>query len=306
MRDDKILVIKLGALGDFIQALGPMAAIRKHHKKAHITLITTKPFAGFARDCGYFDDIIIDTRPKFLDIRGWLSLHKTLNDGAFTRVYDLQNNNRTQIYFKLLKPRPEWVGIAKGASHRNTSPDRTAGHAYDGHVQTLGLAGITDIQIDTLDWLQGDIDAIALQKPYVLLVPGCAPDRPEKRWPAAHYGRLATMLTRDGYQPVLIGTKDDATATAEIAQSCENALDLTGQTSLAQIVSLAKGAAGAIGNDTGPMHLIGPTDCPSLVLFSNASNPVKHSPRGNNIDVLQRDDLENLQPEEALTAFGPR
>ena len=40
----RILVIKLGALGDFIYALGPMAAIRRHHKDARITLLTTAPF----------------------------------------------------------------------------------------------------------------------------------------------------------------------------------------------------------------------------------------------------------------------
>ncbi|MBT4888118.1 MAG: ADP-heptose--LPS heptosyltransferase, partial [Rhodospirillales bacterium] len=36
-QQERILVIKLGALGDMIQALGPMAAIRKHHPNAHIT-----------------------------------------------------------------------------------------------------------------------------------------------------------------------------------------------------------------------------------------------------------------------------
>ena len=44
----RILIIKLGALGDFIQALGPFAAIRRHHADAHITLLTTDPFAAFA------------------------------------------------------------------------------------------------------------------------------------------------------------------------------------------------------------------------------------------------------------------
>jgi len=33
----KILVIKLSALGDFIQALGPFKAIRQHHATDHVT-----------------------------------------------------------------------------------------------------------------------------------------------------------------------------------------------------------------------------------------------------------------------------
>src|SRR5580704_2648292 len=40
----KILVIKLGALGDFVQALAAMEHIRAAHPKAHITLLTTPPF----------------------------------------------------------------------------------------------------------------------------------------------------------------------------------------------------------------------------------------------------------------------
>jgi hypothetical protein len=40
----RILVIKLSALGDFIQATGPMKAIRTHHPDARITLLTTAPF----------------------------------------------------------------------------------------------------------------------------------------------------------------------------------------------------------------------------------------------------------------------
>ncbi|HAK62204.1 MAG TPA: ADP-heptose--LPS heptosyltransferase, partial [Alphaproteobacteria bacterium] len=39
----RILVIKLGALGDFILAMGPFKAIRHHHAGAHITLLTTPP-----------------------------------------------------------------------------------------------------------------------------------------------------------------------------------------------------------------------------------------------------------------------
>ena len=44
----RVLVIKLGALGDFVQGFGPFAAIRAHHPTAHITLLTTRPFAALA------------------------------------------------------------------------------------------------------------------------------------------------------------------------------------------------------------------------------------------------------------------
>ena len=302
----KILVIKLSALGDFIQALGPMAAIRKAHPDAHLTLLTTKPFEKFAKDCGYFDEILLDDRPKALNIKGWVHLRKLLNSGNFTRVYDLQNNDRTAFYLKLFKNVPEWVGAAKGASHRNISAERTAGHAFDGHVQTLKLAGIENVEIDRLEWMKGDLSTFALKTPYVLLVPGSAPQHPYKRWPADKYGRLAKDLASMGFQPVLLGTNAESDATGEIADACPESLDLTGRTDFPQIAQLAKGAAAVIGNDTGPMHLIAATGCPALVLFSSRSNPVRHAPKGEHVEVLQRKDLKDLKREEVLQHFKPR
>lgn len=301
---DKILVIKLGALGDFIQALGPMAAIRKHHPNAHITLLTTASFEQFAKDCGYFDDIWLDKKPSWFDIGGWLSLRDKLNTAQFDRVYDLQNNDRTCFYFKLFKPKnqTEWVGVAKGASHRNTSLDRTKGHAFDGHVQTLALAGITDIEIDTLEWMQADISSFALKNPYILLVPGSAPQHPGKRWPARHYGALAQKLIELGYQPIVIGTKTETKAAQIILKSCPDALDLTNRTSLQQIVMLARNAAGAVGNDTGPMHMIAATSLPCVVLFSGHSNPLRHVPKGKNVQIIQKEDLKDLPVKDVLKA----
>ena len=41
----RLLVIKLGALGDFVLATGPFAAIRAAHPDEEIVLLTTAPFA---------------------------------------------------------------------------------------------------------------------------------------------------------------------------------------------------------------------------------------------------------------------
>jgi ADP-heptose:LPS heptosyltransferase len=305
---ERILVIKLGALGDFVQALGPMAAIRKYHPQARITLLTTQPYENFARACGYFDNIHIDTRARWHDIGGWLELRRQLNSGRFTRVYDLQNSDRTCFYFRLFKPgeKPEWVGIAAGASHRNRSSERSAGHAFDGHVQTLALAGIKNIEIDSLTWINANISSFSLRKPYVLLVPGSSPQHPGKRWPAQHYGRLANILNQSGFQPVILGTASENEEASIITKECAEALDLTGQTSLEQVAVIARGAAAAIGNDTGPMHLIAATSCPSIVLFSAHSHPVKHAPKGKNVQVYRTENLPDLRTEDVLALFQPR
>ena len=301
--ENNILVIKLGALGDFIQALGPMAAIRKHHSNGRITLLTTSPFEQIARASGYVDDILLDTRPKWFDLKNWLALRNTFNAGKFSRVYDLQNNDRTSFYFKLFSPRPEWVGVAKGASHRNTSRERTIGKAYDGHVQTLSLAGIQNITPDRLEWMKGTSDFSHIQSPYVLIVPGSAANHPEKRWPISHYEIFCRNLVEKGITPVLIGTQQESDILHQLRTVVRQSIDLAGQTSLFDLAALARGAIGAIGNDTGPMHIIAPTGCPSIVLFSGHSNPARHAPNGNNVVTMQRQNLDDLQPEEVWKAY---
>lgn len=304
MPRNNILIIKLGALGDVIQALGPMKAIRAHHPDSRITVLTTRPFVDVMAASGYADDVWIDARPKWHQVQQWFDLSHKLNAGHFTRVYDLQNNDRTALYFRLFKNKPEWVGVAKGASHRNTSPTRTAGQAFDGHVQTLGLAGIHDVALDRLEWMGGSISSLGVRAPYVLIVPGSSPKRPEKRWPAASYGALAGALSAQGIQPVLIGTKDEAAVMNDITALCPSAVNLAGKTTLMDIPALARGAAGAVGNDTGPMHMIAPTGCPSVILFSRFSNPVRHAPKGDAMHVMASPDLAALSVDDVLKTLS--
>jgi ADP-heptose:LPS heptosyltransferase len=291
VEDRNILVIKLGALGDFVQALGPMAAIRRHHPADSITLLTTKPYAEFARKSGYFNTVLCDERPKWLNLPGWIALRRVLNGGNFTRVYDLQNNDRTALYLKLFSPRPEWVGAARGASHRNASPQRTAGIAYDGHIQTLALAGIDDVEIDDLSWIDSDAGRFALPRPYALIVPGSAASRPEKRWPADRFSALCRLLTESGITPVLIGAQNESDVIKKITGACPGCIDLCGQTELFDLPVLARDARAVIGNDTGPMHMAAPTGARTIVLYSAHSNPVRHAPVGKNVLCLMQKDV---------------
>jgi ADP-heptose:LPS heptosyltransferase len=298
-KTEHILVIKLSALGDFIQALGPMKSIRAHHPAAKITLLTTKAFAQFGADCGYFDDVWIDEKPKWFNLSGWSHLSRRLNQTAFTRVYDLQNNDRSRIYFKLFRAanRPQWVGTVKSGSHYNGASERTKGTAFDGHSQTLALAGIKNVTIDPLEWMDSDISALGLDlnAPYALIVAGCAPSRPEKRWPAQNFAALAQKLVQKNIQPVLIGTKSEQKINAEIKATCPEAIDLTDKTTINQIGTLGRAAALCITNDTGPAHIISVTGCPSYVLFSTqGSDPNKHAPLGHNVQKFINDDITKI------------
>ncbi len=142
-RTGRILVIKLGALGDFVQAMGPAAAIRTHHADAEITLLTTQAFAELARAAPYFDRVWIDARPGLARAVAMLQLRRRLRDGHFERVYDLQTSDRSSFYFHLMGPgaRPEWSGIARGASHPHANPARDLMHTLDRQAEQLRCAG---------------------------------------------------------------------------------------------------------------------------------------------------------------------
>ena len=294
-----ILVIKLSALGDFIIALGAMKAIKHHHPNAKISLLTTAPFKGIAEQSGYFDEIFIDPRAKVFQFSKWRTLTKILNK-KWHRVYDLQCNDRTGIYYHLMRPKPEWVGTAFGASHRNKNPNRKEGLALDRHRQTLSLGGINSIEIDTLDWMNDDISQFNIPKPYALIVPGCAPSRPEKKWPAEQYGEIAQYFITKNITPVIIGSNHEKNIADVITSHCPDAVNLVSKTSLFSIASLAREASISIGNDTGPMHIIGPTGCKTLALFSNSSDPQKHLPLGSNVAFIQEADINKMRIEAVI------
>lgn len=286
----RILVIKLGALGDFIQSYRAMAAIRTHHKDAHLTLLTIPSLEGLARAAGLFDDIWLDDRPGPLEPLAWARLARRLNAGGFTRVYDLQTADRTRHYFRLMGPpfarrRPEWSGHVAGASHPHASPARDSLHTLERQAEQLAAAGIPAAAYPTVDfsWGRADVSRHGLTQdgaPYVLLVPGGSAAHPEKRWPARRYAQLAQRLASIGYRPVVLGAGADRAACATIAAAVPEAVDLCDDSPVLEVMALARDAAGAVGNDTGPMHLIAAAGCPSLVLFSAATDPALTRPRG--------------------------
>jgi ADP-heptose:LPS heptosyltransferase len=295
-----ILVIKLAALGDFAQAIGPFKAIRAHHLGAPLVLLTTAPYAELARASGLFEDIWIDSRPGALEIGAWFALRRRLNAAGFSRIYDLQTSDRTGFYFRLMQPKPEWSGIAHGCSHPHANPDRDHMHTIERQAEQLALAGIDHIPPADLNWVTADTDRFAVTGPYAVLLPGGSTHRPAKRWPAERFATLADRLAAGGLQPVVLGGGDEIALTQRVAG--EVGLDLGGRTDLFDVVGLCRGAELVIGNDSGPLHLAAITGRPTVVLFSAASDPALCAPRGQAVRVVRRQRLDDLAVDEVLAA----
>jgi ADP-heptose:LPS heptosyltransferase len=300
----EILIIKLGALGDFIQALGPMPAIRRHHADDRITLLTTPRYAELASQTRLFDDILIDRRPKALDLRGWLALRRMLQSGRFDRIYDFQTSDRSGIYAWLLRPGrlPEWSGIVWRCSHPHANGERDRQHTMDRQAEQLLMAGIYPVSLQP--WLPsaGSLPAAVAGRPFAILIPGSSPRHLAKRWPAHHYGQLAERLKRAGYLPVLVGVHGEADLGRAIRGVCLEALDLVGRTDVAGLAALARAAALTVGNDTGATHVAAAGGNPVVVLFSRASDPSLCAPRGKVVRVLMEPDLADLTVETVFAA----
>ena len=303
-----ILVIKLGALGDLVQSLDAFYAIRRHHPERRLILLTTPPFAAFGRAIPWVDEVWLDSRPKAWQIGAWLRLIGRLRTEPLERVYDLQSNQRTRLYFKLLAGRrPEWSGEVAGCSHPRPPFLSMTGHNHDRLLQHVRSAGVPDVGPAPLDWLDADITGFAPPRPFVLLIPGCSPKRPGKRWPAAGYAELALRLERRGFASVAIGTGADREAVAEIRALAPSVIDLTGRTSLPEVGGLARAAAGTVGNDTGPLFIAGLVGCPTLMLMSSKETIAERmSPLGPDTGWLERDDLAALEVDAVDSALRLR
>ncbi|MFQ3622858.1 MAG: glycosyltransferase family 9 protein, partial [Acetobacteraceae bacterium] len=167
----------------------------------------------------------------------------------------------------------------------------------------LAMAGLHDMPAPELGWLEGDVARFALPRRFALLVPGASPHRPEKRWPVDRYAALAAALAARGLASVVVGSAGEAPLAAAIRAACPDALDLCGRTAIADLAPIASRATLAVGNDTGPMHLVAAVGTPSVVLFSAASDPALCAPRGRGVRVLRMADLADLPTDRVLAAL---
>jgi ADP-heptose:LPS heptosyltransferase len=303
---EKILVIKLSALGDFVLALAAMKRIREAHRKAHITLLTTPPFEALAKASPYFNAVATDGRPE--TFAEWMALRKRLRQANYHRVYDLQTSSQSNRIFQILRPNPPpWSGIAFGCSMPHRNPLRDHMHTLERQADQLMYAGVWPDAPTApgaapgpdLSWVWRDLPPErqvaggVKPRPYVMFVPGGSAHRPEKRWPVEKYGELARILYARGYDVVIIGGPAEATLAHAIQRDVPRSRDLTGRTDFARIAVLGARAALAVGNDTGPLHLAAAAGAPTVVLFSGASDPALSAPRGQ-VAVLRADRLTDL------------
>ena len=311
----RVLVIKLGALGDFVQALRAMAEIRRAHPKARITLLTTPPYEDLALASGFFDAVDVGGRPK--GMIALLALIARLRRGRYERVYDLQTSSRSRKYRYAFAPFfPEWSGISRGASHRHRNPRRDLMQNLDRLWDQIAEAGLVEPLPEgqapgpDLSWAVAAAareqpalsERFGITPPYALLAPGASAGRPKKRWPLEGFAALAQALAARGVTPVVIGGQQEVALGEAIARAAPLTVVTAGRTRMVELAALGAHAGLLVGNDTGPAYLAAFAGAPALILFSSDSDPSLCVPRAACITVIQRDDLSDLSAEEVIKA----
>ncbi len=302
---ERILVIKLGALGDLVLCAGAFAAIRAAHPEAEIALLTTPPFAAFGLSMPWFDYVLLDPRPKAWQLLKWVKLLRQSRAFAPTCVYDFQGKPRQSILFYALG-KPAWSGAVKGCRFPRPWPPKPKMHYTDSLAAQLKAAGVVMTDVTgggDLSWLASPMKGAVLPENYALLIAGCAPDRLYKRWSPESFAALAKKLAEKGIASIAVGTKADAASIAAIRALAPEVMDLSGQTTLAQLATLARGAECVVGNDTGPTHLAAAVGARTVALMSDCVDPYWSAPRGAHTTWLQGKPLAALSVEAVMESL---
>ena len=303
-----ILVIKLGALGDLFLAMESFQSIRARHPGARIVLVTRPAFVGLARAMPWFDEVWADPVPKLWQVPVWWRFARRLRAAGFARVYDLQGNDRAGFY-RQLGGWPVKGDVWVPATLTQQGAERAglaAMPVMQRHREMLAAAGVPATDATDLSWLDEPTAGFSLPSRFVLLVPGCAPTRLYKRWPPGAYAALANTLAERGIISVIIGTKAEAEAVAEVCATAPTAINLCGRTTIFQVGALARRALGVVGNDTGPVHITSAVGAPTLVLMSGRSDPVRMLPHGPDVGYLQAEPIGDLRSADVVAALRLR
>ena len=285
-KKENILIIKHGALGDLIQADGIFKSIRAKHKYANIVLMTSKNFVTLMKKSPYINDILIDDRLSFININFYINFFKSINQLNFSKIYDLQNSQRTYFYQKYFLKKAKWV-TTKREDHKISG--------IMGLVEMLKKNGLEtkDALKPNISWLTTDVKNILKRNKifskYIVLLPGSSRKHKEKRWP--FFGELAKLLLLENYQVVVILGPEEL----ELKPSMKGVIFKNMKWS--ELSGVMKKSYFVIGNDSGPSHIASCLNINGLALFGNSTSATRSGLKKSKFDTLEVNDLKKLSPD---------
>ena len=293
----KILIVRLGSLGDIIHAVPAAAAIRRALPQASVDWLVD------ARHKDVLDLVPVVNRRIAVTTSSAATLSSVLGELRRTRydvALDLQGLLKSAVLARL-SGAARVIGFpadllrerAARFFYTETAGD-AAPHVIDKNLSMLKAIGIRmpDVTFPLDDRSpQAVVEArwrlgIAEGQRFALLNPGAA--WPNKRWPPVYFGEVSRELARrhDLRSLVLWGPGEEEIAGA-VAAASDNTAAVTPPTTIADIVSLTKAAALMISGDTGPMHIAAASGTPLVGIFG-PTDPQRNGPWSEDDLVVSR------------------
>lgn len=266
----RVLVIKLGALGDILLAEGALRDIRAHHAGAHIAVLTRWPFSALLARCPWVDEVLADDHHPRWRLDAMWRLRNTLRAGRFDIAYDLQNSRRSKFYLRNLLGHRDGLALQTPLSAKQQVSKSLP--VLQRHLVQLTNAGITATHVTEprADWMRTSVETLledaGITTPFVVLLPGSSSRGAAKRWP--HYAELAARLHARGLLPVTVPGPEELGVFSgfpgvELRAADGRAL------SLYALAGVLGHATAVVGNDSGPTHLAANLNVPGLALFGS-------------------------------------
>lgn len=305
-RPVRFLVLRGGAIGDFIVTLPVFQALRTRWPDAYIELIGYPHIARLALEGGLVNKVdSLDRANIALFFARNPSFPKELC--AFIRSFDLifsflhDKNGLVRENLLLAGARQVIYGSP-------LIPEDV--HAVDhllAPLESLALyeKGATpDLRLDDKAREEGRelLASIGGSGPALLLHPGSG--SPRKNWPIERFVALAELAERDtAWTPVFLLGEADETARIALEQLRPTAYTLTGL-DLIQVAQVVSNARVHVGNDSGITHLAAALSVPTIALFGPSSS-TQWGPRGKSVSILDAgsSDLADLPVEQVWSAL---
>ena len=307
MNFSRTLIIKPSSMGDVVQALPVLTALKEAHPEAHVSWLVAKAFAGILEGHPRLDGVILFDRERFGQFTFSLAVAtefvrflEGLRRRRFTTVIDLQGLFRSGL-LALATGAPARVGF-RGA--RELAPlfytaevalGRHVVHAVDRYLAVARRIGLPapeaqdhlPIPAEARSAIRGRLAEAGLgpDEPFLAV---CAHARwPTKQWPPERFAAVLDRLRAErGARAVLVGSPAAADGARTIADRMRQPpIDLTGATTLKELAAVIGEARVMLTNDSGPMHVAAAVGRPVVAIFG-PTNPMRTGPYGPGHRVL--------------------
>jgi lipopolysaccharide heptosyltransferase I len=292
------LIIRLGSLGDVIHGIPAAAALRERHPDARIDWLVDPRYVELLALVEGLDAAVpFDPRGLVRGGASWSTLGR-LRDAHYDAVVDLQGLLKSAVIARLVGaarrvgfPRAHLREPAARFFYTETPDPGEAPHVIHKNLALVRALGVEATAV-RFPWrpaqsaLAAAVRARFGPEGYALLNPGAA--WPNKRWPPARFGAVAAAIRWEyGLRSVVMWGPGEEPLAAEVVAASEGAAEAAPETTITDIVAIARGGRVMVSGDTGPLHIGGALGVPLVALFG-PTLPARNGPWAARDEVLSR------------------